>query len=84
MSACVINAGHTHEEVAEEVARLRKDPECGLVEVASYNSAAQIVLAGSRAGVFFASERLTELGIAARAADLPIACDAPCLASCTV
>lgn len=73
MSALIINPGHTHDEVTAEVERMRKEPDCGLVEVASYNSAAQIVLAGSRAGVLCASDRLTELGIAARAADLPIA-----------
>ncbi|KAH9818077.1 acyl transferase/acyl hydrolase/lysophospholipase [Melampsora americana] len=45
----------------------------GPVEIASINSSTQIVLSGSRAGVLAVCERLSELNIAHRAADLPCA-----------
>lgn len=44
----------------------------GTVEIASFNSSAQVVLAGSREGIMRASEELREEGIASRAADLPV------------
>lgn len=76
MSALVINPGHSHQEVADVIASIaplpgRKGAE-GSVEVASYNSSAQVVLAGSRDGILRASELLRDLGIASRAADLPV------------
>lgn len=76
MSALVINPGHSHEEVAEIIRSIASPPGSqgseGKVEVASYNSKAQVVLAGSREGILRASEVLRDLGIASRAADLPV------------
>lgn len=77
MSALVINPGHSHAEVTQIIKRIRGDRSKfkgseGTVEVASFNSSAQLVLAGSREGILRASEELRELGIASRAADLPV------------
>lgn len=76
MSALVINPGHSHEELAEVIKSIGSLPGAtgsqGSVEIASFNSSAQVVLAGSRDGILRASEVLTELGVASRAADLPV------------
>ena len=76
MSALVINPGHSHQEVADVVASIVSLPGHkgveGSVEVASYNSSAQVVVAGTRDGILRASEVLRDLGIASRAADLPV------------
>ncbi|KAK4700167.1 hypothetical protein P7C70_g6086, partial [Phenoliferia sp. Uapishka_3] len=82
MSAIVINAGHSHQEVADVINSIsplpgRKGAE-GCVEVASYNSSAQVVLAGSRDGILRASEFLRDAGIASRAADLPVSAPFHC------
>lgn len=70
MSALIVSAGHSHAEVQVEVARMA---EFGLqVEVASFNSSTQIVLAGTRDGILRASDALREKGIAVRVADLPV------------
>lgn len=70
MSALVINPGHSHAEVSEIVLAISQTG--AKVEVASYNSSAQIVLAGTRDGILRASEVLKEKNIAVRAADLPV------------
>lgn len=76
MSALVINPGHSHAEVLHIIQSIKPLPGQtgaeGTVEVASYNSKAQVVLAGSRDGILRASEELTSRGIASRAADLPV------------
>lgn len=76
MSALVINPGHSHQEVADVVRSITALPggkgREGCVEVASYNSQRQVILAGSRDGILRAAEILRELGIASRAADLPV------------
>jgi malonyl CoA-acyl carrier protein transacylase len=69
MSAIIINPGHSHAEVAELLAGLNGE---GRVEVASFNSKTQIVLAGCREGILRASEALRERDIAVRVADLPV------------
>jgi malonyl CoA-acyl carrier protein transacylase len=77
MSALVINPGRSHEELTSVIKSIResrssKNGSEGTVEVASFNSSAQVVLAGSRDGIMRASEELREQGIASRAADLPV------------
>lgn len=77
MSALVMNPGHTHQELTDVIRRIRSERPTqrgseGTVEVASFNSLTQVVLAGSRDGILRASEVLRELGIANRAADLPV------------
>ena len=83
MSALVLNPGHSHAELAEVIRQVRAsrtassdDPETqgcqGTVEVASFNSTTQVVLAGTRDGIMRASEVLCEREIASRAADLPV------------
>lgn len=77
MSALVLNPGRTHAEVTEVVRKIRgsrtnQDGSEGTVEVASFNSSSQVVLAGSRDGILRASELLKESEIASRAADLPV------------
>lgn len=78
MSALIINPGHSHSEVAEVVASIAQYNQGGAlggegtVEVASFNSRAQIVLAGTRDGILRASDVLREKGIAVRVADLPV------------
>lgn len=84
MSALVLNPGHSHAEVTEVIRQIRSsrlvsnDPSeqgCqGTVEIASFNSSTQVVLAGTRDGIMRASEVLTEREIASRAADLPVSC----------
>ncbi|KAK4058035.1 [acyl-carrier-protein] S-malonyltransferase [Microbotryomycetes sp. JL221] len=83
MSALVINPGHTHEEVTKIIKSIREsraslDQSAGTVEVASFNSSAQLVLAGSREGIMRASEYLRDNGIASRAADLPVSAPFHC------
>ncbi|KAM0793248.1 hypothetical protein ACM66B_000710 [Microbotryomycetes sp. NB124-2] len=83
MSALVINPGHTHEEVTKIIKTIREsraslDQSAGTVEVASFNSSAQLVLAGSREGIMRASEYLRDNGIASRAADLPVSAPFHC------
>ncbi|KAM0755777.1 FabD/lysophospholipase-like protein [Meredithblackwellia eburnea MCA 4105] len=84
MSALVINPGHSHQEVADVIDAISHSRPRGLkgaegsVEVASYNSSAQVVLAGSRDGILRASEVLRERGIASRAADLPVSAPFHC------
>lgn len=78
MSALVINPGHSHEEVTRVIKQIRDSRSSnykgseGTVEIASFNSLAQVVLAGSREGIMRASEFLRDSGIASRAADLPV------------
>jgi len=77
MSALVLNPGHSHAEVTEIVRTVRtgrtnQEGSEGTVEVASFNSSSQVILAGSRDGILRASEMLKELEIASRAADLPV------------
>lgn len=77
MSALVLNPGHSHAELTEVIAKIRAERQNlsgseGTVEVASFNSTTQVVLAGSRDGILRASEVLKELEIASRAADLPV------------
>lgn len=79
MSALVLNPNRTHEEVNEVVQKVSKltkeenhEGQQGSVEVASYNSSTQVVLAGTREGILRASEELRDRGIASRAADLPV------------
>lgn len=81
MSALVINPGHSHEEVTRVIKHIRDtrstkgegySGSAGTVEIASFNSSAQVVLAGSREGIMRASEYLRDQGIASRAADLPV------------
>jgi len=77
MSALVLNPGHSHAEVTEIVRKVRtgrtnQEGSEGTVEVASFNSSSQVILAGSRDGILRASEMLKELEIASRAADLPV------------
>ncbi|GAA6058553.1 hypothetical protein JCM10212_006992 [Sporobolomyces blumeae] len=83
MSALVLNPGHSHAEVTEVVRKVRaarpnKDGSEGTVEVASFNSSTQVVLAGSRDGIMRTSEMLKELEIASRAADLPVSAPFHC------
>lgn len=77
MSALLINAPlHGLSDIAQVLSTSNTNAsELGPVEIASINSSTQIVLSGSRAGVLAACERLSELNIAHRAADLP--CAAP-------
>ncbi|GJN91727.1 hypothetical protein Rhopal_004750-T1 [Rhodotorula paludigena] len=83
MSALVLNPGHSHAELTEVIRKIRssrsnqKGAE-GTVEVASFNSSTQVVLAGSRDGILRASEVLRELEIANRAADLPVSAPFHC------
>lgn len=82
MSALVLNPGHSHADLAEVIRQVRAsrtasdnpdDQGCqGTVEVASFNSTTQVVLAGTRDGIMRASEVLCEREIASRAADLPV------------
>ncbi|SCV68527.1 BQ2448_648 [Microbotryum intermedium] len=87
MSAVVLNPGHSHDEVVQVVRKIRAEDSvgpqhdrgcAGTVEVASFNSSAQIVLSGSREGIMRASELLREQGIASRAADLPVSAPFHC------
>ncbi|GAA5859704.1 hypothetical protein JCM5353_003603, partial [Sporobolomyces roseus] len=83
MSALVLNPGHSHAEVTEIVrkvrtARTNQEGSEGTVEVASFNSSSQVILAGSRDGILRASEMLKELEIASRAADLPVSAPFHC------
>ncbi|KWU45474.1 malonyl CoA-acyl carrier protein transacylase [Rhodotorula sp. JG-1b] len=88
MSALVLNPGHSHADLAEVIRQVRAsrtasdDPEnqgCqGTVEVASFNSTTQVVLAGTRDGIMRASEVLCEREIASRAADLPVSAPFHC------
>ncbi|GAA5850541.1 hypothetical protein JCM9279_007533 [Rhodotorula babjevae] len=85
MSALVLNPGHSHAEVTEVIAKIRAERPSsstggseGTVEVASFNSTTQVVLAGSRDGILRASEVLKELEIASRAADLPVSAPFHC------
>ncbi|GAA5950442.1 hypothetical protein JCM3765_004550 [Sporobolomyces pararoseus] len=83
MSALVLNPGRTHAEVTEVVRKIRgsrtnQDGSEGTVEVASFNSSSQVVLAGSRDGILRASELLKESEIASRAADLPVSAPFHC------
>ncbi|GAA5832858.1 hypothetical protein JCM11251_000507 [Rhodosporidiobolus azoricus] len=83
MSALVLNPGHSHAELTEVIRKIRSErPKQqgseGTVEVASFNSRTQVVLAGSRDGILRASEVLRELEIASRAADLPVSAPFHC------
>ncbi|GAA6035214.1 hypothetical protein JCM8097_006423 [Rhodosporidiobolus ruineniae] len=83
MSALVLNPGHSHAELAEVIRNIRanrpkQQGSEGTVEVASFNSRTQVVLAGSRDGILRASEVLRELEIASRAADLPVSAPFHC------
>ncbi|GAA5934195.1 hypothetical protein JCM3775_006932 [Rhodotorula graminis] len=84
MSALVLNPGHSHAELTEVIAKIRAERPStatgseGTVEVASFNSTTQVVLAGSRDGILRASEVLKELEIASRAADLPVSAPFHC------
>ncbi|GAA5907956.1 ACP S-malonyltransferase [Sporobolomyces salmoneus] len=87
MSALVLNPGRTHAEVTEIVRKVRAKRSSssrdggnqeGTVEVASFNSSSQVVLAGSRDGILRASEWLKEEEIASRAADLPVSAPFHC------
>lgn len=82
MSALVINPGHSHSEVLEVIKSIKPLPhqtnQEGTVEVASYNSSAQVVLAGTRDGILRACEELSRRGIASRAADLPVSAPFHC------
>ncbi|GAA5857147.1 hypothetical protein JCM8547_009339, partial [Rhodosporidiobolus lusitaniae] len=83
MSALVLNPGHSHAELTEVIRNIRASrPKArgseGTVEVASFNSQTQVVLAGSRDGILRASEVLRELEIASRAADLPVSAPFHC------
>ncbi|GAA6015194.1 hypothetical protein JCM11491_000500 [Sporobolomyces phaffii] len=83
MSALVLNPGRTHAEVTDVVRKIRasrskQDGSEGTVEVASFNSSSQVVLAGSRDGILRASELLKESEIASRAADLPVSAPFHC------
>ncbi|BGP36837.1 [acyl-carrier-protein] S-malonyltransferase [Rhodotorula kratochvilovae] len=83
MSALVLNPGHSHAELTEVIAKIRArrtktTGSEGTVEVASFNSSTQVVLAGSRDGILRASEVLKELEIASRAADLPVSAPFHC------
>jgi len=53
------------------VQRIQKETNC-LVEVASFNSSAQVVLSGSKAGISLAAQELSKLNIARKAAELPV------------
>ena len=74
MSAFVLNPGHSHAEVMEVVDSIStlsgKGTAC--VEVASFNSSAQVVLSGSQDGILRAADILRERNIASHAADLPV------------
>ncbi|KAH8920337.1 FabD/lysophospholipase-like protein, partial [Atractiella rhizophila] len=76
MAAMLIKQGHTHDEVNEVCAFVRSQGE--LVEVASYNSSAQVVLSGARSGILLAAQELENRGIGARAADLPVSAPFHC------
>ncbi|GAA6047848.1 hypothetical protein JCM3770_004672 [Rhodotorula araucariae] len=83
MSALVLNPGHSHAELTEVIAKIRArrtkmTGSEGTVEVASFNSSTQVVLAGTRDGILRASEVLKELEIASRAADLPVSAPFHC------
>ncbi|GAA6005736.1 hypothetical protein JCM10207_005317 [Rhodosporidiobolus poonsookiae] len=83
MSALVLNPGHSHAELTEVIRKIRASRPTqqgseGTVEVASFNSRTQVVLAGSRDGILRASEVLRELEIASRAADLPVSAPFHC------
>ncbi|GAA5899998.1 hypothetical protein JCM6882_007021 [Rhodosporidiobolus microsporus] len=84
MSALVLNPGHSHAELTEVIRKIRSERSStlrgseGTVEVASFNSNTQVVLAGSRDGILRASEVLRELEIASRAADLPVSAPFHC------
>ncbi|GAA5922602.1 uncharacterized protein JCM15063_003359 [Sporobolomyces koalae] len=83
MSALVLNPGRTHAEVTDIVRQVRtarpnREGSEGTVEVASFNSRSQVVLAGSRDGILRASELLKESEIASRAADLPVSAPFHC------
>ncbi|GAA5980140.1 hypothetical protein JCM10908_001548 [Rhodotorula pacifica] len=89
MSALVLNPGHSHAELTEVIRQVRasrtasdqptEDEGCqGTVEVASFNSTTQVVLAGTRDGIMRASEILCEREIASRAADLPVSAPFHC------
>ncbi|BGP21647.1 [acyl-carrier-protein] S-malonyltransferase [Rhodotorula toruloides] len=83
MSALVLNPGHSHAEIADVIRRVRaeradREGAEGTVEVASFNSSTQVVLAGTREGIMRASEELRELEMASRAADLPVSAPFHC------
>ncbi|GAA5895114.1 hypothetical protein JCM5296_000884 [Sporobolomyces johnsonii] len=83
MSALVLNPGHSHAELTAVIRKIRagrpnQSGSEGTVEVASFNSSTQAVLAGSRDGILRASEVLKELEIASRAADLPVSAPFHC------
>ncbi|GAA5955213.1 hypothetical protein JCM21900_002240 [Sporobolomyces salmonicolor] len=83
MSALVLNPGHSHAELTAVIRKIRagrpnQSGSEGTVEVASFNSSTQVVLAGSRDGILRASEVLKELEIASRAADLPVSAPFHC------
>ncbi|BGP63782.1 hypothetical protein NBRC10512_007968 [Rhodotorula toruloides] len=83
MSALVLNPGHSHAEISDVIRRVRaersgREGAEGTVEVASFNSTTQVVLAGTREGIMKASEELRELEIASRAADLPVSAPFHC------
>ncbi|BGO96621.1 Malonyl CoA-acyl carrier protein transacylase [Rhodotorula toruloides ATCC 204091] len=83
MSALVLNPGHSHAEISDVIRRVRaersgREGAEGTVEVASFNSSTQVVLAGTREGIMRASEELRELEIASRAADLPVSAPFHC------
>ncbi|BGP12851.1 hypothetical protein JCM10213_005224 [Rhodosporidiobolus nylandii] len=83
MSALVLEPGHSHAELTEVIRKIRagrpqQQGSEGTVEVASFNSQTQVVLAGSRDGILRASEVLRELEIASRAADLPVSAPFHC------
>ncbi|KAI5476822.1 [acyl-carrier-protein] S-malonyltransferase [Pseudohyphozyma bogoriensis] len=76
MSALIITPGHSHQEVADIISSV--STEGAVVEVASYNSSSQVVLAGCREGILRACEVLRERGVASRAADLPVSAPFHC------
>ncbi|GAA5986848.1 hypothetical protein JCM11641_007816 [Rhodosporidiobolus odoratus] len=86
MSALLLNPlypGDSHAELTKVIRQIRAERSSqrgseGTVEVASFNSRTQVVLAGSRDGILRASEVLRELEIASRAADLPVSAPFHC------
>lgn len=83
MSALVLKPAATHRQVTEVVNLVNGGRKTGKgcqgwVEVASYNSAGQVVLAGSREGILSASEILRDLDLASHAADLPVSAPFHC------
>jgi len=83
MSALVLKPAATHHQVTEVVNLINGGRKAGKacqgwVEVASYNSAGQVVLAGSREGILSASEILRDLDLATHAADLPVSAPFHC------